>query len=266
MDKLISAVKNIYSLVAFILLLATSLLLKLKKGEPQLFRNLAVVFIGGLLIISFWIIFKNLPMTPPPAQSTAAPKELSPQPKQAVNGTADRGGIVIQGGQVGQGTGGNVEVIYGPITKVYTASPRQVLPNIPPKTSGQQYPPDNRQPHVPAIDRTSLRGKIVFADGIAEQFDTLQASSKSGPYILETYNRDPSGLKQSHLDLRRISQLTLGENVRIGEAYYITLQVLYKGGGEENAFVKLNDTLGIAKAGSPGNYKELSKIERITFE
>lgn len=109
MNHIISAVTNIYSLIAFILLLVAFVLLRLRIIEQRLFRGLAAVFIVWLLAISSWMIYQN--QTKQGGQQQNSPP-VSQQPAQvaaATGNSSSQTGIQITVNQ----SGGQTSVVAG---------------------------------------------------------------------------------------------------------------------------------------------------------
>lgn len=109
----VSAVTNIYSLIAFILLLAVFVLLKLRIIEQSLFQRFAILFIVSLLAISFWMIYQTQtkqgeqqqaspPVVQQPTQSAISTGNASLQTNQIIlNQTGGQTSIVIGDNKVG---------------------------------------------------------------------------------------------------------------------------------------------------------------------
>jgi energy-coupling factor transporter transmembrane protein EcfT len=122
----VSAVTNIYSLIAFILLLAVFTLLKLRIIEQRLFQWLVILFIVSLLAISFWIIYKT--QTKQGGQQQASPP-ISQQPTQTAISTGNASLLANQ--IILNQTGGQTSIVVGNNKAGDSSVPTQIKQLLP---------------------------------------------------------------------------------------------------------------------------------------
>lgn len=122
----VSAVTNIYSLIAFILLLAVFVLMKLRIIEQRLFQRFAILFIVSLLAISFWMIYQT--QTKQGEQHQASPP-VSQQPTQTAVST---GNASLQANQIILNqTGGQTSIVIGDNKVGDSSVPTQIKQPLP---------------------------------------------------------------------------------------------------------------------------------------